>query len=255
MVQNHLMQVMSLVAMEAPASLEHQAVRNEKSKVLEAVRPISRAEVPGATVRGQYTAGEIGGTPVPGYREEPGVPADSTTETYAAVQFMIDNWRWAGVPFYLRSGKRLPRRVTEIVIQFRRAPHLLFRHFGEQRLERNVLIIRIQPNEGIHLRFGVKVPGSGMVIQPVSMEFDYSETFQAEPPEAYERLLLDCMLGDITLFSREDWMDLSWQLIDPILEAWSEDTSPLPEYPAGSWGPYEACDLLTANDHVWWDPE
>ena len=191
---------------------------------------------------------------VPGYREEPGVSPDSRTETYAAVRFMIDNWRWAGVPFYLRSGKRLPRRVTEIAIRFRRAPHLLFRNFGEQQLERNVLVIRVQPNEGIHLRFGVKVPGAGMTIRPVTMEFDYCEAFQAEPPEAYERLLLDCMLGDITLFSREDWMDLSWQLIDPILDAWGADPSPLPEYPAGSWGPDEACDLLAQDGHAWWEP-
>jgi glucose-6-phosphate 1-dehydrogenase len=255
MVQNHLMQVMCLVAMEPPASLRHQAVRNEKVKVLEAVRPILREEVPLATARGQYTAGEVNGVAVPGYREEPGVPPDSRTETYAAVRFMIDNWRWAGVPFYLRSGKRLPRRVTEVAIQFRRAPHLLFRGFGEGRLERNLLIIRIQPNEGIRLRFGVKVPGAGMTIRPVSMAFDYCEEFQAEPPDAYERLLLDCMLGDITLFSRDDWMDLSWQLIDPILNAWAADDRPLPEYPAGTWGPQEACDLLARNDHAWWTPE
>jgi len=255
MVQNHLMQVMCLVAMEPPGTLSHQAVRNEKVKVLETIRPIALEEVPAFTARGQYSEGVVNNRAVPGYREEAGVPPDSRTETYAAVQFMIDNWRWAGVPFYLRSGKRLPRRVTEVAIQFRRAPHLLFRNFGEERLERNLLIIRIQPNEGIHLRFGVKVPGAGTTIRPVSMEFDYSEEFRAEPPEAYERLLLDCMLGDITLFSREDWMDLSWQLIDPILKAWAADKQPIPEYAAGTWGPSEAEELLARNDHAWWTPE
>jgi glucose-6-phosphate 1-dehydrogenase len=255
MVQNHLMQVMCLVAMEPPGTLQHQAVRNEKVKVLETVRPITEATVSQYTARGQYAAGEINGQPVPGYLEEAGTNPGSRTETFAAVQFMIDNWRWAGVPFYLRSGKRLPRRVTEVAIQFRRAPHLLFRDFGEQRLERNLLVIRIQPNEGIKLRFGVKAPGAGMTIRPVSMEFDYSEEFQAEPPEAYERLLLDCMLGDITLFSREDWMDLSWRLIDPILNAWAADDRPLPQYTAGTWGPQDACDLLARNDHAWWAPE
>jgi glucose-6-phosphate 1-dehydrogenase len=255
MIQNHLMQVMCLVAMEPPVSLSDRAVRDEKVKVLQAIRPITAEEVPTATCRGQYSAGTVNGNPVPGYLEEPGVSPDSRTETYAAVRFMIDNWRWAGVPFYLRSGKRLPKRVTEVVIQFRRVPHLLFRDFGEQRLERNLLVIRIQPNEGIYLRFGVKVPGTGMKIRPVSMEFDYSEEFKAEPPEAYERLLLDCMLGDITLFSRDDWMNISWELIDPILKAWQADKRPLPQYPAGSWGPEEACDLLEQHDHAWWTPE
>ncbi|MFN3648891.1 MAG: glucose-6-phosphate dehydrogenase [Armatimonadota bacterium] len=256
MVQNHLMQVLCLVAMEPPASMDHRAVRNEKTKVLEAIRPISVEEVPEWTARGQYSAGEIDGKAVPGYKEEPGVAPASRTETYAAVKWSIENWRWAGVPFYLRSGKRLPCRVTEVSIHFRRAPHLLFRGFGDTAPERNVLTIRIQPNEGIGLRFGVKVPGSGMKIRPVHMRFDYQQEFEAEPPDAYERLLLDCMLGDITLFSRDDWMELSWELIDPILTCWEDDEcESLPQYPAGSWGPAEADALLARDGRAWRTPD
>ncbi len=255
MVQNHLMQVMCIVAMEAPARFDDRSVRNEKVKVLEAVRPITPEEVPHWTARGQYGPGLIDGKPVPGYKQEPGVSRESHTESYAAVKFQIDNWRWAGVPFYLRSGKRLPKRVTEVSIHFKRAPHLVFRDFGDLALERNVLTIRIQPDEGIHLRFGVKIPGVGVEIQPVTMRFCYNEAFRAEPPEAYERLLLDCMLGDITLFSRDDWMERSWELIDPVLQAWSADRRPLPQYPAGSWGPAAADQLLAQNGHTWWEPE
>ncbi len=254
MIQNHLMQVLCLVAMEAPVHMDDRSVRNEKSKVLEAIRPISYEEAPSWTARGQYTSGTVGGESVPGYVEEHDVNPNSRTETYAAVKFLIDNWRWAGVPFYLRSGKRLPRRVTEVSIHFRRAPHLLFRDFGEAHLERNVLTIRVQPNEGIMLRFGVKIPGAGMRIRPVAMDFDYGSEFHAEPPEAYERLLLDCMLGDITLFSRDDWMELSWGLIDPILRSWRDSTTPLPVYPAGTWGPAEADELLQRDARSWWTP-
>jgi glucose-6-phosphate 1-dehydrogenase len=193
--------------------------------------------------------------PVPGYREEPGVAPHSRTETYAAVKFMIHNWRWADVPFYLRSGKRLPSRVTEVSIHFKRAPHLLFRDWGREAPERNVLTIRIQPEEGIRLRFGVKVPGAGLEIRPVTMRFDYCEEFHREPPEAYERLLLDCMLGDITLFSRDDWMEASWALIDPILKSWHRRDCPVPQYPAGSWGPAEADALLAKDGHAWQTPE
>jgi glucose-6-phosphate 1-dehydrogenase len=252
MVQNHLLQVMCLIAMEPPVRYDDRAVRNEKVKILEAIRPISTDEAPLWTARGQYSAGVMKGTPVPGYKEEPGVAPDSGTETYAAVKFLVDNWRWAGVPFYLRTGKRLPSRVTEVTIHFRRAPQLLFRDFGDEAPERNVLTLRIQPNEGIGLRFGVKVPGTGMDIRPVAMEFDYCREFQAEPPEAYERLLLDCMLGEITLFSRDDWMELSWELIDPVLSAWAAEKGPLPQYPAGSWGPAEADALLERDGRAWW---
>jgi glucose-6-phosphate 1-dehydrogenase len=252
MVQNHMMQTMCLIAMEAPSTMDHRAVRNEKVKVLDAVRPISLEEVPLWTARGQYSAGTVQGNAVRGYLEEPDVSPDSHTETYAAVKLQVDNWRWAGVPFYLRSGKRLPRRSTEVSIHFRRAPHLLFRDFGDEALERNVLTVRIQPNEGIGLRFGAKVPGAGMTIRPVEMDFEYRTEFHAEPPEAYERLLLDCMLGDVTLFSRDDWMERSWQLMDPVLHAWEQDQRPLPQYPAGSWGPREADELLARDGRSWW---
>ena len=255
MVQNHLMQVMCMVAMEPPARVDDRSVRNEKVKVLEAVRPISTEEVPHWTARGQYGAGAMDGKAVPGYKQEPGVAPDSHTETFAAIKFQIDNWRWAGVPFYLRSGKRLPSRVTEVSIHFKRAPHLVFGDYGDLALERNVLTVRIQPDEGIGLRFGVKIPGAGVEIQPVTMHFNYCEAFHAEPPEAYERLLLDCMLGDITLFSRDDWMERSWELIDPILRAWSMDRRPLPQYPAGSWGPAAADQLLAQDGRTWWEPE
>jgi glucose-6-phosphate 1-dehydrogenase len=193
-------------------------------------------------------------SPVPGYREEEGVRPDSRTETYAAVKFLVDNWRWAGVPFYLRSGKRLPRRVTEIAIHFKQPPLLLFRPARNGAVQPTVLTLRIQPNEGIDLCFGVKVPGAGMVVQPVDMEFNYDQHFRCEPPEAYERLLLDCMLGDITLFSRDDWMDLSWQLIDPILRAWEADPHPVPQYEAGTWGPKEADELLSRDGRAWREP-
>ena len=255
MVQNHLMQVMCLVAMEPPARFDQRSVRNEKTKVLEAVRPIGMDEVPLWTARGQYSAGTIEGKSVPDYRQERDVAPDSRTETYAAVKFMIDNWRWAGVPFYLRSGKRMARRVTEVSIHFRSAPHLLFREFGDDGPEQNVLTIRIQPDEGIQLRFGVKVPGAGMHIRPVDMEFDYCREFRREPPEAYERLLLDCMLGDITLFSRDDWMELSWQLIDPIVNAWSADDGSVPQYEAGTWGPATADALPGREGNAWRTPE
>jgi len=254
MLQNHLMQLLCLIAMEPPARLDHRAVRNEKSKVLEAIRPITVEEVPEWAARGQYGPGSANGRAVPGYLEETGVSPESTTETYAAVKFQVDNWRWAGVPFYLRSGKRLPRRVTEVSIHFRRAPLLLFRDYGSLLPDRNVLTLRIQPNEGIRLRFGVKVPGAGMDVRPVTMRFEYAEEFQAEPPEAYERLLLDCMLGDITLFSRDDWMELSWHLIDPILESWAGSKGRLPQYPAGTWGPIEADSLLGRDGRAWWNP-
>jgi glucose-6-phosphate 1-dehydrogenase len=252
MVQNHLMQVLCMVAMEAPASLEQRAVRNEKSKVLEAIRPIAEAEVPKWAVRGQYAAATVGGESLRGYLQEKGVEPDSRTETYAAVKFRIENWRWAGVPFYLRSGKRMQRRVTEVSIFFRRAPHLLFRSAGAEAPDRNVLTIRIQPDEAIDLSFGVKQPGAGMIIRPTTMRFDYQEHFHTDPPEAYERLLLDCMRGDITLFSREDWMNLSWKIMDPILSYWSGSPDLLPQYRSGGWGPAEADELLKADEKRGW---
>ncbi len=252
MIQNHLMQMMCLVAMEPPTRLDHRAIGNEKVKVLEAIRPITDGDVACWAARGQYAAGTIDGKPVPGYREEPGVDSRSRTETYAAVKFEIENWRWAGVPFYLRTGKRLPERVTEVSIHFRRAPHLLFNEFGDGAMEKNRLVIRVQPHEGIGLHFRVKVPGAGMQIRPRSMQFDYKDAFETQHPEAYERLLLDGLLGDLTLFNRADWMELSWTLIDPILCAWDQDQQALPQYPAGTWGPEEAYDLIRRDGRKWW---
>ena len=256
MLQNHLLQVLCLVAMEAPATQNARAVRNEKSKVLEAIRPIREDEVERYAARAQYSIGSLANEePASGYLQEPGVAPDSRTETYAAIQLRVDNWRWAGVPFYLRSGKRMRRRVTEVSIVFRSAPHLIFRNFGLSPLERNVLTIRVQPDEGIFLRFGVKAPGAGMGVRTVPMAFSYHDTFQVDPPEAYERLLLDCLRGDITLFSRDDWIDHSWTLLDPILRAWAASPGPLPQYPAGSWGPVEADRLLGAPERHWINPD
>jgi len=252
MIQNHVLQLLSLVAMEPPATFEATAVRDEKAKVMRALRPIRFERVPEFSVRGQYREGYVGGKKVPDYRSEPKVSPTSSTETYAAVKFFIDNWRWADVPFYLRSGKRLPKRISEISIQFRRVPHLLFRGAGADGIEPNVLSMRIQPNEGIALKFCAKLPGATMQIRPVEMEFLYGQSFGATPPTAYETLLLDCMLGDATLFNRADAVDISWELVDPILERWQEDGSKgLAFYPAGSWGPREADDLIEADGRQW----
>ena len=223
MIQNHVLQLLSLVAMEPPATFQATAVRDEKAKVMRALRPIRFERVPEFVVRGQYVEGFVGGKKVPAYRTEPKVSPTSNTETYAAFKFFIDNWRWADVPFYLRSGKRLPKRVSEISIQFRRVPHLLFHGAGAEGIEPNILSIRIQPNEGISLKFCAKLPGTTMQIRPVEMEFLYGESFGAAPPTAYETLLLDCMLGDATLFNRADAVDLSWELVDPILDRWKQD--------------------------------
>jgi len=252
MIQNHVLQLLSLVAMEPPATFEATAVRDEKAKVLRALRPIHPLRVSDFVVRGQYAEGFVGGKKVPAYRSEPKVSPQSNTETFAAFKFFIDNWRWADVPFYLRSGKRLPKRVSEISIQFRRVPHLLFRGSGAEGISPNVLSIRIQPNEGISLKFCAKLPGTTMQIRPVEMEFRYGESFGAAPPTAYETLLLDCMLGDPTLFNRGDAVDLSWELVDPILARWQQDgPQGLTFYPAGSWGPREADDFIERDGRQW----
>jgi glucose-6-phosphate 1-dehydrogenase len=252
MIQNHVLQLLSLVAMEPPATFEATAVRDEKAKVLHSIRPMVAARVPEFVVRGQYSEGFVDGKKVAGYRSEPKVASDSNTETYAALKLFIDNWRWADVPFYLRSGKRLPKRVSEISIQFRRVPHLLFRGSGAEGIEPNVISIRIQPNEGISLKFCAKVPGASMQIRPVEMEFRYGESFGATPPTAYEALLLDCMLGDATLFNRADAVMLSWEFVDPILERWKLDEGKgLTFYPAGSWGPPEADDFIERDGRQW----
>ena len=256
MIQNHVIQLLSLVAMEPPAAFLADAVRDEKAKVLRAIRPVSVDRVGDFAIRGQYRAGHAKGATVPGYRSEPKVSASSTAETFAALRFVIDNWRWADVPFYLRSGKRMAKRASEIAIQFRRVPHLLFRDCATQRINPNLLIIHIQPDEGMSMTVSAKVPGPVMKIQPVTMNFRYNEAFGASPPTAYETLLLDCMLGDATLFNRQDAVDLSWQLVDPVLARWKEDGERgLAFYDAGSWGPAEADAFLAADGRSWIHPD
>ncbi|HXQ20460.1 MAG TPA: glucose-6-phosphate dehydrogenase [Candidatus Acidoferrales bacterium] len=252
MIQNHMLQLLCMVAMEPPVVFDAEAVRNEKVKVLRALRPITPDEVDRFAARGQYGDGSVGGTRVVGYRKEPGVGPQSNTETFAAVKFLIDNWRWADVPFYVRSGKRLPKQVTEIAIHFRRAPHLLFGRTPADRLESNVLALRIQPDEGIALKFVAKRPGQGLRVRPVNMEFRYGSAFGVEEPSAYETLLLECMRGDATLFARGEWVEQAWAHVMPIIETWrSAEPSNFPNYEAGSWGPEEADALLARDGRVW----
>ena len=251
-IQNHALQLLSLVAMEPPTTFDARDFRDEKIRVIEAIRPIAPADVRNVSVRGQYGPGYVDGESVPGYREEPNVAADSVTPTYAAFRFEVDNWRWAGVPFYVRSGKRLPKRMTEIAIQFRRAPHLPFRRSQVDELSGNVMALRIQPNEGITLKFGAKVPGPSMRIRSVNMDFGYGATFGREDASPYERLILDCMKGDQTLFDRADGVEAAWALIDPVLSAWQDDRSvQFPNYAAGTWGPSEADALLARDGRSW----
>ncbi len=251
MIQNHMMQLLSLTAMEPPAAMDADAVRDEKVKVLEALRGIAPGEAGALTARGQYGVGTLGGKFVPAYRNEPNVFKGSVTETYAAIKWQIDNWRWAGVPFYLRSGKRLGKRITEIAIQFRQAPLSLFGR-AQEGMDPNLLVLRIQPDESISIRFGSKAPGQPVVIRPVKMEFDYGSAFGAEPPEAYERLLLDAMLGDATLFTRADEVEASWSRIMPILEGWKADPPKnFPNYEAGSWGPADADEFIARDGRSW----
>jgi glucose-6-phosphate 1-dehydrogenase len=252
MIQNHVLQLLSLVAMEPPATFDATSVRDEKAKVLRAIRPLTAEQIDEFTVRAQYAEGWVGGKKVPAYRAEPKVSPNSVTETYAAVKLYIDNWRWADVPFYLRSGKRLAKRISEISIQFHRVPHLLFKGAGPDGLEPNVLSVNVQPNEGISLKFCAKLPGTTMQIRPVQMMFRYGESFGAPPPTAYETLLLDCMLGDATLFNRSDAVELSWELVDPILARWRElGSKGLATYAAGSWGPAEADALIERDGRHW----
>jgi glucose-6-phosphate 1-dehydrogenase len=259
MVQNHMFQFLCLSAMEPPVAFEAEAVRDEKLKVLRSLRPLPSDpyEVGKFVVRGQYGPGFVNGQEVIGYREEQGVAKDSNVETYVAMKLAIDNWRWAGVPFYLRAGKALPKRVTEIAIHFKRAPHAIFKQEIRGRLadEPNVLSIRIQPDEGISLKFFSKVPGPTMELLPVPMEFRYGTSFGAEPPEAYERLILDCLLGDGTLFTRGDEVEASWTWIDHIEKAWRAlPPPPFPNYAAGTWGPAEADRLIESDGRVWRKP-
>lgn len=255
MVQNHLLQILCLIAMEPPVSFAADEVRNKKVDVLRAIRPIRPDEVHRMAVRGQYGRGTIAGKGVPDYREEPHVAADSATETFAALKLYIDNWRWQGIPFYLRTGKRLRAKLSEVTILFRPAPHQLFPAAAVESWQPNRLVLRIQPEEGIVTRIQVKQPGTRLLLGPVDMQFRYSEAFRVTPPEAYETLLLDVVRGDATLFMRADQVESAWAVISPILDAW-EGVPPadFPDYPAGSWGP-ESADLLIAKEgHNWLQP-
>ena len=246
--QNHLLQLVSLVAMEPPATFEADPLRDEKVKVLRAISPVDPLT---DAVRGQYSSGWVAATAVPGYREEADVDPQSETETFIAARLTIDDWRWSGVPFYVRTGKRLPKRSTEIAIQFREVPHRLFQGAGSDP-DPNLLAIRIQPDEGIMLRFGAKVPGLGMAIRPVTMDFTYGSAFSVDSPDAYETLILDVLQGDASLFTRADEVEEAWGIVDPLIEAWA--TSPAPDFPnydAGTWGPQTADELVT-RDHRHW---
>jgi glucose-6-phosphate 1-dehydrogenase len=238
--------------MEPPPDFAPNSVRDEKAKVLRSVRPVSAAEVDSVAVRGQYGPGFVRGQKVRGYREEPGVPPGSRRETFAAIRFTLDNWRWAGVPFYLRTGKDLAKRVTEIAILFRSTPHSIFRQAPGDPVEQNVLALRIQPDEGITLKFGAKLPGQSMNIRAVNMDFRYGSTFGLHRDSAYERLLLDCALGDPTLFDRIDSVETAWRLVQPFLERWDSDSAgPIPIYASGSWGPGESDALLAREGRRW----
>jgi glucose-6-phosphate 1-dehydrogenase len=255
MVQNHLLQVLSLIAMEPPVSLAAEAIRDEKVKLLQSIRPLSPEAAARQVVRGQYFAGIVDGQPRAGYRQEPKVKADSNVETFVALKLFVDNWRWSGVPFYLRTGKSLPSSASEVRIQFRPTPNVLFAAQCGQNLIPNALALRLQPHEGIALRFNGKVPGTTVQVRPVRMDFSYDAAFGAYTPEAYERLLLEAMAGDATLFIRRDEVETAWRLVDSIRAAW--DDKPLTNrefYSAGSWGPEAADDLLASAGHSWHNP-
>jgi glucose-6-phosphate 1-dehydrogenase len=253
-IQNHGLQLVTLTAMEPPLAFEANAVRDEKVKVLRAIRPLIGEDIEQSTVRGQYTSGWVLGEKVPAYREEKNVAPDSQTETFAALRIFIDNWRWANVPFYIRAAKRQPKRVTEIRVQFKRPPHLTFGREAMKEVDPNAITLRIQPEEGISLKFGAKVPSAGLRIRSVTMDFQYMTSFLVEAPEAYERLLLDCMIGDPTLFTRSDEVEAAWSLVDPIEDAWRNGRPPLETYAAGTWGPPSAEKLLQQDGREWHRP-
>lgn len=251
MIQNHLLQIVGLIAMEPPASLEADAIREEIKKVFQSFRPINENEVAKFAIRGQYLSSKIKGKEILGYREEDGVPNDSKTETFAALKFYIDNWRWGGIPFYIRTGKRLPTRVTEAVIHFKPTPHYLFAQQDECD-SCNQLIIRIQPDEGILLKFGMKIPGSGFNVQNVNMDFHYSDLTDQRIQPAYERLLFDSMIGDKTLFAKADEVLAAWKFLNPILKSWASNPGiPIFGYPAGAWGPENSDDLIEEKEMTW----
>ncbi len=252
MVQNHLLQVLSLVTMEPPVSLGAESIRDEKVKLLKSIRPLSPEDVTRQVVRGQYFAGVVDGATRPGYRQEPKVKPDSNVETYAALKLFIDNWRWSGVPFFLRTGKCLPVSASEVRIQFRPTPHVLFDAQCAQRLDANAIALRLQPNEGIYLRFNGKVPGTSLEVRPVRMHFSYDAEFGAYTPEAYERLLLEAMAGDATLFIRRDEVETAWGIVDTIRQSWTgKQLSNREFYAAGTWGPVASDDLLAQTGHAW----
>jgi glucose-6-phosphate 1-dehydrogenase len=249
-VQNHMLQILSFVAMEPPASFAAEAVRDERGKALQAVRPLKPADA----VRGQYAAGFVDGQRVVSYRQEQGVSPVSDVETFVAARIRIDNWRWADTPIYIRTGKRLPKRVTEIAIQFKRVPHLPFSYAAAEQLEPNVLVLRIQPNEGIALRFGAKVPSERIQIRTVNMDFEYATAFSAPPAEAYETLLIDAMRGDATNFPRQDAVEQSWRIVEPVLDEWAQLGGGPHLYEAGTWGPGAADELIASDRRRWRRP-
>lgn len=250
MIQNHLLQVMATVAMEPSATFESNAVRDERAKLLRSIRVLKPEEVLSNAVPGQYGPGHVGGAALVGFREEPGVDAAAQTNTYAAATFFVENWRWAGVPFYIRTGKHLPKRVTEIAIEFNQAPHSVF----GGTMAANLLILRIQPEEGISLKFQSKRPGAGTELRPVSMDFNYGSSFGERSPTAYETLLLDAIEGDATLYTRQDMVEASWEVVEPIIQVWSETKFDFPNYAAGSWGPAAADEMLARRGHTWRRP-
>ena len=255
MMQNHLLQLLCLIALEPPVTFDAGPVHDEKNKVMRAIRPIDPRKVDEVALRGQYGPGFVGGKPVPGYRQEKGVAPDSKTETYAALRLTVDNWRWAGVPFYLRTGKRMAKRVSEIAIRFHRTPHMIFHRDPSNGVDPNELVIRIQPDEGVALTVVAKMPGPDLKLLPVGLDFRYGEVFGGEPPEAYERLLLDAVHGDSTLYARADWVEQAWSLLGPVLDAWAHDGTPTPYlYEAGSWGPPEADSFIARDSGSWRTP-
>lgn len=248
MLQNHLLQVVGLMAMEPPSSIEADAIRNETMKVLQSLKPIKEEDVPHQVIRGQYVASHIRGEAVVGYREEKGVNPESRTETFVAMKFFIDNWRWGGVPFYIRTGKRLPTRVTEVVVYFKPTPQNLFQSGDSS----NQLIIRIQPDEGVLLKFGMKLPGAGFKVKEVNMDFHYSELSDIHLPSAYERLIYDAMLGDSTLYARADAVEAAWRFVAPVQKVWATDLNQkIYGYPAGTWGPEQANELIEKSSTGW----
>jgi glucose-6-phosphate 1-dehydrogenase len=249
-----VMQVLSLTLLESPATVDAQGIRDEKVKALRAVAIPTPDQVLTDVVRAQYDSGWSEGHRVPAYRQEEGVAPASKTETYVAMKLRVDNWRWAGVPIYIRTGKRLPKRVSEVALQFHDVPHLPFSPSHARGLHPNALILRIQPDEGITLRFGAKVPGQAFEVRDVLMDFSYGAAFLEDPPDAYERLLLDAMVGDPTLFIRSDEVEQAWRIVDPILEAWKADDAPLARYEAGTWGPRQADQLLEREGRHWRTP-